>query len=62
MSVNAAGQVYPRIEASVQKEHFEKTLEMMNREMMKVFNDDMEGQVTKDMFEAVGQDAMDEDQ
>lgn len=34
----------------------------MNREMMKVFNDDMDGQVTKDMFEAAGQEAMDEDQ
>ena len=29
---------------------------------MKVFNDDMDGQVTKDMFEAAGQEAMDEDQ
>lgn len=62
VSVNVAGQVYPRVDASVQKEHFEKTLNQMYKEMSKLFKDDMEGAVTKDMFEAPENDAMADDE
>ena len=41
--VEVRGQVYPRVDSSVQTKHFENTIKLMFQAMYSMFGDDMEG-------------------
>jgi hypothetical protein len=41
--VEVRGQVYPRVDSSVQIKHFENTIKLMFEAMYNIFGDDMEG-------------------
>ena len=45
--VEVRGQVYPRVDSSVQIKHFENTIKLMFQAMYTIFGDDMEGDAEK---------------
>ena len=51
VNVNVPGQVYPRVDSTVQPKHFENTVKLMKEAMTQLFGDNMDGEVTLDMVE-----------